>query len=159
MHRFLILFVLFPFYSQAQKITREIEPDNQQVWLATDNANLNARVITSYNCVVHFRTAGPRIYLYVQAGGDPIGAQDYIAFYTDHDSVAARSTGTQAGISHGDVPQREYTLSAAELKRLSVGSLKRVVITSYNGFEVIDISKDADKLANYASALLKAMGQ
>ena len=159
MQRLLLIFVFCPYFSHAQKITREIEPDTQQVWLATDNANLNSRVITAYNCIVHFRTAGPRIYLYLQASGDPIGAQDYVAFFTDHDSVAAHSTGVQAGISHGDTPQREYTLSAADLKRLSTGLLKRVVITSYNGFEVIDINKDADKLATYASALLKAMGQ
>ncbi len=159
MQRFLIIFAFFPFFTQAQKITREIEPGTQQVWIATDNANLNAKVVTSHNCVIHFRTAGPRIYLYVQAGVDPIGAQDYIAFYTDHDSVAAHSTGAQGEITHEITPEREYTLSVADLKRLSVGLLKRVVITNYNGFDVVEINKDADKLANYASAVLKAMGQ
>ena len=147
--------------THAQKITTFTEPDNQKKWVISDAANLNAKVISGADgiCQVSFRMAGDAVYMYIQGRGGSIGAQDYAAFYMATDTITVHSTGPQAAKITVDqpTPAHEYTLTIKDLQRISqAGNLKKVDMTDFAGVQQISISKNPDRLAAYAAALLKA---
>ena len=154
---YLALFLL-PQLCPAQKITREIEPGNHAVWLATDQFTLKAGEL-----MLNFRTLNEGVYIYLYGLGGSIGPHDFAAFILTQDTVTAYSTGTQAGATaastYGIIPLHEYVLAPGDLQKLAAGEVKKVVISNYSGFQYIDVpERNQDKLMTWSAALLKAMG-
>lgn len=153
----LFALLLAPIAAPAQKITRDVRPDNHQVWLVTDDVDLNFRIIQSGAIFTHFRTEGPDIYLYMSGAGQ-MSPRDYAYFITDADTVTVYSTGTQPGGWNGNNPYHEYRVSAEALAYLSQHPIKMVVVSHYGGWQSTAIPvKDQGKLQSYCLAVLKNM--
>ncbi|HET6252542.1 MAG TPA: hypothetical protein VFE32_00640 [Puia sp.] len=144
-----------PLLSVAQKVTKDIRPDSHQVWLVTDDVNLNFRVIQLGAVYAHFRTEGPDIFLYLTGAGQ-LSPRDYAYFVTDGDTVTIYSTGTQPGGWNGNNPYHEYKITRDALTYLSLHPLKTVVISHYGGWDSVDIPvKDKSRFQPYCAAVLK----
>lgn len=153
--RYLLLLILAPLVSSAQKVSGDVRPDTHQVWLVTDDVDLNFRIIQSGAIYAHFRTEGPDIFLYMSGAGQ-LSARDYAYFITDADTVTVNSTGTQPGGWNGNNPYHEYRISRAALQYLSQHPLKSVVVSHYGGWDTTVIPvKDQGKMQSYCQALLK----
>lgn len=153
----LVLVAASPLAAAAQKITRDIRPDNHQAWLVTDDVDLNFRFLQTGAIFAHFRTEGPDILLYLSGPGQ-VSPRDYAYFVTDGDTVTVNSTGTQPGGWNGNNPYHEYRITREALTYLSIHPLKTVVISHYGGWQVSDIpQKDAARFEPYCAAVLKNM--
>lgn len=150
-------FLLGPATSYAQKLTKDIRPDNHEVWLVTDDVNLNFRVIQLGPVYAHFRTEGSDIFLYISGPGQ-LSPRDYAYFVTDADTVTVYSTGTQPGGWNGNNPYHEYRMTKEALQYLSAHPLKLVVVSHYGGWQSTPIpAKDQGRLQGYCNAVLKNM--
>ncbi|HEX3935522.1 MAG TPA: hypothetical protein VHW43_12635 [Puia sp.] len=157
MKKFFVLLVLTPLWSIAQKITKDIRPDSHEVWLVTDDVDLNFRIIQSGAIFAHFRTEGPDIFLYMSGAGQ-LSARDYAYFITDLDTVMVFSTGNQPGGWNGNNPYHEYRMTAEALVYLSLHPVKAVIVSHYGGWQSTSIpAKDQGKLQPYCAAVLKNM--
>lgn len=154
----LALAALFmPLLTLGQKITKDIRPDTHELWLATNDVMVNLKIIQSDLVLVHFRTQGAAIFVYL-SGPIQIGANDYVSFITDGDTVVGHSTGIQRGGSLNNTPYHEYTLTRQDLVTLSEHVLKQVVVSHYTGWNRLNIpEKDQHKLEPYCAAVLKNM--
>lgn len=149
--------MLSPLLSYGQKVTKDVRPDNHQVWLVTDDVNLNFRVIQMGPVYAHFRTEGEEIFLYLSGPGQ-LSARDYAYFITDGDTVTVYSTGTQPGGWNGNNPYHEYKITREALVYLSLHTLKTVVVSHYGGWDAVEIPvKDKARFEPYCSAVLKSM--
>jgi hypothetical protein len=157
MEKIFAIFLLTPFWSFGQKITKDVRPDNRQVWLVTDDVDLNFRIIQSGAIFAHFRTEGPDIFMYISGSGQ-LSLHDYAYFITDQDTVMIYSTGTQPGGWNGNNPYHEYRMDVRILAYLSLHPLKAVIVSHYGGWQSTNIPpKDQGKLQPYCAAILKAM--
>jgi hypothetical protein len=154
---FIVLVFGIPLASGAQKITRDIRPDNHQVWLVTDDVDLNFRILQSGAIFAHFRAQGPDIFLYISGAGQ-LSPRDYAYFITDEDTVMIYSTGTQPGGWNGNNPYHEYQMTKEALTYLAAHPVKTVVVSHYGGWQSTNIpQKDQNKLQPYCAAVLKNM--
>lgn len=157
MKKIFILFLLTPFWSFGQKITKDVRPDNHEVWLVTDDVDLNFRIIQSGAIFAHFRTEGPDIFLYLSGPGQ-LSARDYAYFVTDQDTVMVFSTGSQPGGWNGNNPYHEYRITAEALSYLSRHPVRTVVVSHYGGWQSTAVpAKDQGKLQPYCAVVLKNM--
>jgi hypothetical protein len=157
MHRLFTVLLLAPLLVHAQKVTKDIRPDNHQVWLVTDDVDLNFRIIQTGAIFAHFRTEGPDVYMYISGSGQ-LSSHDYAYFMTDGDTVTIYSTGNQPGGWNGNNPYHEYRMTKEALVYLSVHPLKEVVVSHYGGWQSTVIpTKDQNKLESYCAAVLKNM--
>jgi len=148
---------LLPAASLAQKVIKDIRPDNHQVWLVTDDVNLNFRVIQMGPVYAHFRTEGSDIFLYMSGPGQ-LSPRDYAYFVTDADTITVNSTGTQPGGWNGNNPYHEYRITKEALQYLSGHPLKWVVVSHYGGWESTQIpAKDQGRMQAYCVAVLRNM--
>ena len=160
----LILALTLTQATYSQKITTFTDPTTQTRWLMTDVADLNPMLnpATEGICYVNFRVAGDVVNLYLQGRGVAIGPKDFIAFIMDKDTVVVHSTGAQPGgpvSTHGGPHLHEYAVSRDDLSRLSHGgNLNQVLVSDYLGMQEVKVFNHHDRLAAYAAALLKAMG-
>ena len=159
-----VAFFLLPQVSVAQKVTRAVEPFSHVVYLATNEVTVkNFALAKSLAVSVNFRAIDQTPYVYLCANGDPIGPHDYAAFIDGKDTVAAYSTGAQAGltavVTSGVVPPHEYLLRKEDLQNLAQMHVTQIIISHYTGFQVVDIpEKSQGKVGAWAAALLNAMG-
>jgi hypothetical protein len=157
MQKIVAIIMLIPFWCSGQKISKEVRPDNHQVWLVTDDVDLNFRIIQGAALFAHFRTEGPDIFMYLSGPGQ-LSAKDYAYFVTDKDTVMIFSTGTQPGGWNGNNPYHEYRMSTEALTYLSMHPIKSVVVSHYAGWQSTNIpAKDQSRLQSYCSAVLKNM--
>jgi hypothetical protein len=159
MKHLLFLCLALPFWGHAQKIAHDIEPDSHTGWWVTNDVDLNHKVITSNHCIVHFRVAGTRVFLYVSDNGEAINASDYMTLITDKDTVVAHSTGPQRGYTANasGVTYHEYELGMNDLGKLAAGPVQQVVISHYSGFQRLTVGADGNNLKAAAAALVKAV--
>lgn len=157
MQKLFVFLLLAPVWSFGQKVTKDVRPDNHQVWLVTDDVDLNFRIIQSGAIFAHFRTEGPDIFMYLTGAGQ-LSPHDYAYFITDQDTVMVFSTGTQPGGWNGNYPYHEYRVTGEALAYLSLHPIKEVVVSHYGGWQSTNIpAKDQGKLQPYCAAVLKNM--
>lgn len=149
--------MLIPLWSFSQKITKDVRPDSHQVWLVTDDVDLNFRIIQSGAIYAHFRTEGPDIFMYLSGPGQ-LSSNDYAYFITDQDTVMIYSTGTQPGGWNGNNPYHEYHVTQEALTYLSQHPIKTVIVSHYGGWDATSVPvKDQNRLEPYCAAVLKNM--
>ncbi len=157
MQKIFALILLSPLGSFSQKISKDIRPDNHQVWLVTDDVDLNFRILQSGAIFAHFRTEGPEIFMYMSESFQ-LSPHDYAYFITDQDTVMIFSTGTQPGGWNGNNPYHEYQMTAETLAYLSLHPVKAVIVSHYGGWQSTSIPlKAQSKLQPYWAAVIKNM--
>lgn len=148
----ILTFFLLPIFSQAQKISQVINPEDHSLWLLTDIVTLKGG-LTNDQVHVKFKVEGTTAFIYVMGDQQPVTERDWAAFYTSTGTVIAHSTGVQPGPGF-----HEYKLDAAGLSNLTLSPVTKVVLSSLEGFQETEVPADYQaRLTVYAAALLKQM--